>query len=127
MTALAVVLLLAAETTAAPLLDGNGILSLAGILALGLGTIAVFLTGANNRIDSKRESELTRLGDEVGELRGDIAFLRGDVGTLARIAVRAVRSIQSGGGVFPMTEEEQEALERTRPLGEKIEKEGTPS
>lgn len=89
---------------------GEIILALTGLAITTLGTIAVFRGGAGDRIDKKREIELTRLDKRL-------TIVENDSRLVAVVAWRAVRYIESlGGPEFAISKEELDALERTRPL-----------
>lgn len=108
----------AVPVPAAPWIDVGSALTLLGVLIALISIVAVFRTGANSRIDARRESEL-------GRVYARLDVVEETQGVIVRIAVRAIKQIETSGGTFEMSEEEIENLERTRPLG--THQEGTPS
>lgn len=95
---------------------GDIILAAIGFVLTLLGIVAVFRRGTTDSIDRKRESELTRLDNRITEVETELQVVRKDSRLVAAVAVRAIRHIEQVGGPFPVSEEEEEALERTRPL-----------
>lgn len=87
------------------------VLSAIGLAITTLGTVAVFRKGAGDSIDHKRETEIARLDARL-------TIVEHDASLTARVAYRAMRYIERlpDAPAFDVTDEELEAIERTRPL-----------
>jgi hypothetical protein len=97
---------------------GEVILAVLGFVGTVLGIVAVFRRGREDSIDRKRESEIERLDGDLKELRKEVDGWRLDSRLVAGVAVRAIRAIQAlpGAPAFSLSNEERDALERTRPV-----------
>jgi hypothetical protein len=93
------------------------VLAILGFIGSVLMGVLVFKGGREDRIDKRRSSEIDRLDGDVKELRADMDVVKKDSRLVAGVAIRAIRVIeQDHPGSFPMTDEELEAIERTRPV-----------
>lgn len=88
---------------------GDVILGILGTIGTLLAIVAVFRKGSADSIDKKRETELARLDTRLTAVEHDLNLV-------APVAWRAVRAIRDSGIEFPVSEDEMDALERTRPL-----------
>jgi hypothetical protein len=99
------------------------LLAALGVVVTLFGSILVFRRGADDSIDRKRESEIERLDKrinetqaELQETKNDLADVKVDGRIVASLAIRAVRWIEDHSDTtFAVSNEEREALERTRP------------